>query len=327
MKKTAPFCVLLIGSYDDPQIELIYKKITQKNLAEVVVLDFNRSHFTFSLDRNGKFSLNVENISIPSSAAVYDRTMFRKGTNFYPKGKQCEADFTADQYMSTFRLLNTIFDKKVINPFWATSRMTKPFQQIMAANSGFLVPNTIVSNVKSDIIKFTKNSDDNFIIKPIGNPSLIDENVQTSSRVIMTNRVDRELLSSQSEQNIAYCPSFIQEEIQKLFELRVISINKRNFAFHINSQEKSLSQTDWRRQSESLTYSIFEITEDLNNKINLFMNKSSLFAGHIDLIVDCNMDIWFLECNGQGAWVWLDNIVNGQISNAFIEELVNLSKL
>lgn len=64
----------------------------------------------------------------------------------------------------------------------------------------------------------------------------------------------------------------------------------------------------------------------LKDQLMAFMSELDLFSGSIDLIVDHEERYWFLECNQDGQWIWLDNILNGQISNRFAEQFINLTK-
>jgi len=37
------------------------------------------------------------------------------------------------------------------------------------------------------------------------------------------------------------------------------------------------------------------------------------------LILDTEQQVWFLECNQDGAWGWLDDIAEGAITRAFAD--------
>jgi hypothetical protein len=56
---------------------------------------------------------------------------------------------------------------------------------------------------------------------------------------------------------------------------------------------------------------------DVDNMIRSFMNKMDFCVGSLDVIVDKFGEYWFLECNPEGAWAWLDQISGGKISLAF----------
>ncbi|RMH39048.1 MAG: ATP-dependent carboxylate-amine ligase, partial [Gammaproteobacteria bacterium] len=42
-------------------------------------------------------------------------------------------------------------------------------------------------------------------------------------------------------------------------------------------------------------------------------------------IEDQEGDFWFLECNSEGQWYWLDKAIGGIISDTFAEVLANLA--
>ena len=58
----------------------------------------------------------------------------------------------------------------------------------------------------------------------------------------------------------------------------------------------------------------------IKEKIKRFMQLMGLFCGSLDLIADVGGRIWFLECNQDGAWGWLDDIAGGAVTEAFANE-------
>lgn len=51
----------------------------------------------------------------------------------------------------------------------------------------------------------------------------------------------------------------------------------------------------------------------------------NLFSGSIDMIVDPEGQYWFLECNQDGQWGFLEKFCDNAIAKVFAEEF--LSKL
>lgn len=96
------------------------------------------------------------------------------------------------------------------------------------------------------------------------------------------------------------------------------------FAFKINSQNKKLTEVDWRYGLTSDQFEFFQLPCDIENKLVEFLKCSGLFCGAFDLICDEGGDYWFLECNPEGQWEWLDEMIDNRISKSFAKNLIEL---
>jgi hypothetical protein len=134
---------------------------------------------------------------------------------------------------------------------------------------------------------------------------------------IMTMRVDVDDLAQASQDEIAYCPHLFQAEIEKSHELRVVYVNGQILPFSVDSQSHRLSETDWRKALGFVPFTPCEIDTSLAAKISKFMTSAGLFSGSLDLIIDKSGQPWFLECNQDGAWGWLDDLCDGGVAKAF----------
>ncbi|MGF1457140.1 MAG: hypothetical protein ACFB6R_17410 [Alphaproteobacteria bacterium] len=52
-----------------------------------------------------------------------------------------------------------------------------------------------------------------------------------------------------------------------------------------------------------------------------FLKLGGLHFGSFDLVVDPEGVYWFLACNTQGQWFWLDETIDYVISEAFADLL------
>ncbi|HKH45007.1 MAG TPA: hypothetical protein VKM72_10130 [Thermoanaerobaculia bacterium] len=97
-------------------------------------------------------------------------------------------------------------------------------------------------------------------------------------------------------------------------------IDDQVLAFRIDSQEHELSSLDWRK---SIEVAGFALCRSMMAQLPrfAFMHRMGLFTGSLDLIVDPEQQVRFLECNQDGAWGWLDNTVEGAITRAFADGL------
>jgi hypothetical protein len=143
----------------------------------------------------------------------------------------------------------------------------------------------------------------------------------------MTTPVTVEEASAATEEEFLISPTFAQEEIVKDFELRVIWINGVTVAFRINSQDYKTTKTDWRYSTDALNFEPFDLSADTSAKIDCFMRNMGLFCGALDFIVDKSGGFWFLECNQQGAWGWLDARQGGRIRRVFAEQIASVAAI
>ncbi|GER08610.1 hypothetical protein GCM10007972_23490 [Iodidimonas muriae] len=130
-------------------------------------------------------------------------------------------------------------------------------------------------------------------------------------------RVSLEDIKCASGEEFKLCPHFFQENIKKDFELRIVYIDGVFYAFRIDSQIHEYYATDWRRSNQILDFIPYELPDSVREKLTVFMHNMGLFSGSIDMIVDPQGEYWFLECDQDGQWAWLDSIVEGAISDTF----------
>ena len=199
--------------------------------------------------------------------------------------------------------------------------MIKPYQQAIAASVGFRVPPTLVSNDKSSVQAFQRQNEHRLIMKSVsaGKVGTVGDGGENIPFVVMTMRVSPEDLEAATPEEIAHCPHFFQREIQKSHELRVVVVDDRVLAFRIDSQKHEMSSLDWRKGIMMADFSALSLDDGTVARIRAFMSRMGLFTGSLDLIVDPEQQVWFLECNQDGAWGWLDDISEGAITRAFAD--------
>jgi len=319
--------ILILGSKKDANIKLLANHLERRDDCKHAILDYQNSTFAFEMSADGEFTLVVEGTTIAGPIAIFDRVLLLKRTEYYPSGEESEADFVADEYRALFNLLAELYGAKVVNSLSSRRCLVKPYQQRAAALAGFLVPETIISNQKSALVRFSDRTDDHLIIKPLANGMLYPNDPGgPAATAILTNRIARSDLVSAADDDLEYSPSFLQREIPKLYELRVVYVNGQIFAFRIESQTYARSETDWRRMSHKLGYIPCTLEHDTDDKIRIFMNIIGFNLGSLDIVVDNSANLWFLECNNQGVWAWLDAEVDGAITNAIANYLIELAR-
>jgi glutathione synthase/RimK-type ligase-like ATP-grasp enzyme len=70
-----------------------------------------------------------------------------------------------------------------------------------------------------------------------------------------------------------------------------------------------------------MRYSLFDLPEDLAQRLIALTRSYRLHFAAIDLALDPTGRYWFLELNPAGQWAWLEEITKAPISDALIDSL------
>lgn len=320
MPAEAPTLVVL-GTRTDPHVERVAARLLALGGVDVFVLDYlEDTRFSLETDELGRRRLCVAGRELPPLYLVWDRTKILAGTVLYVRGDEISSGYAAQEWRALSTLLGGLNPDRTVNSLASRRCLIKPYQQTVAAQAGFLVPPTLVSNDKPCVTEFQDRQGGRTImkslsagkVKPAGEGEFIPYNV-------MTMRVTPEDLEAADEAQIAMCPHFFQREIEKSHELRVVVVGDRILPFRVDSQDVPSAAVDWRKGVERVPFSPCQLDEDLLDKIRGFMSRMELFSGSLDLIVDREGRTWFLECNQDGAWGWLDDLSGGAVTEAFAQ--------
>lgn len=325
MSKYIDGFLVVLGTRCDPHVDRVVSRIEARSDVRIFVMDYlNHTDIVLEVDERGVHRLTVDGVLLPEKYLVWDRVKILPGTELYIRGDERSSGYGAQEWRALYTLLCGLNKGNVVNPVEGRSCMIKPYQQTIAALCGFKVPSTIVSNSKASVRAFQRRSADKTImkslsagkVKPAGEGEYIPYNV-------MTMRVTPCDVDGASEAEIAFCPHFLQREIEKSHELRVVVAGDRMLPFRIDSQSSRVSEVDWRKGAKMRHFAPCEIEDEIRHKIMMFMRHIGLITGSMDLIVDRAGDVWFLECNQDGAWGWLDDLCDGAVADMFAEELLH----
>jgi len=194
---------------------------------------------------------------------------------------------------------------------------------IEALDSKIQVPLTLLTNSKVDLDQFAKVVN-KAVVKPIAADGL---ELDDKHEIPFTSRqVTPENLNSISKEDLELCPTFIQEYIEKEYELRITAIGENVLCCKINSQKlpKGKGKEDWR---EGYDHGLSEAEEwvdcpkEIEEFINLYLQKVNLNFGCFDFIKAKNDHYYFLECNPNGQWMWLEEDLGMPISESIANYL------
>lgn len=311
--------LLILGSMADPHIERVVQRLEGRGKVDALVVDYLR-HAPFQLrtTTSGDIVFHVGGRRLPSRYLVWDRTKLGAGSPWALPGEQREAGYATQEWLAFNRLICGLNGAQVLNSLQSRLCMIKPYQQAVAARNGLLTPETLITNDKDSAVAFLDECADEMIMKSIsaGRVKPLPHETQIPY-VVMTMRVSGDDLQAATKDELGYCPHFFQKEIKKKHELRVVYVDGATHAFQIRSQKSRITEVDWRKGHEFVEFNPCELDAKTYRSIDGFMRELGLFSGSIDLIVDHEDKVWFLECNQDGQWGWLDDLVGGTVADTF----------
>lgn len=317
--------LVILGTRADPHVDRVVREIERRGSARVFVLDYlDETWFALEEDSTGRIVFRVNGTELPERYLVWDRTKIIPGTELYLRGDETSSGYAAQEWRAFYKLLCGLNRDRVVNSLESRSCMIKPYQQRVAASVGFRVPPTLISNHKSSVQEFQRQNGSRLIMKSVsaGKVRSAGDGGENVPFNVMTMRVEPEELEAATREELAYCPHFFQREIPKSHELRVVVVDDQVLPFRIDSQKHELSATDWRKGIHVAGFNAVPLDDDTVARVRAFMSRMGLFTGSLDLIVDLEQQLWFLECNQDGAWGWLDDIAEGAITRAFADGFI-----
>ncbi len=286
----------------------------------------NNLQYTITQNRNETiidFEISDSNISI-NTKNIYS-IWFRK-----PEKPVLNESFNsvAQKYIETeqARFLQSLYgllsDKKWVNPFWANKIASQKLpNHTLASKLGLRVPKTLVTNNYNSIQSFLKICNNQVILKSFnfGGFSMQDN----TSWACFAKKVSISDLEKYKS-SVQLAPVFLQEYIEKKFELRITIVGKKVFTAKIESQNNKESIEDFRAVSSyDLAHKEFQLPIIIENRLLEFNRFYNLEFSTFDVIVTPNHEYVFLECNPNGQWLWIEDLTNMPLSLELAKHLSN----
>jgi len=235
------------------------------------------------------------------------------------------ANYALDQEGRTFArdewqtLVKNFYDF-ISAPLWISHpnalerAANKILQLTIAKQLGLTTPETLISSDVEAAKEFIDKHHGQVIVKPTGKGWMYDVQGKAVTYV-MTNRITNNDMKALEDIRIA--PVTFQKEIIKAFEVRVNIVGQTCLAIKIDSQKSEVSKVDWRRYDVSNTpYTPFELPKDIERKCLLVCKWLRLEFGAIDLICQPDGSYVFLEVNGNGQFLWAEQLSGVKVSRA-----------
>lgn len=194
----------------------------------------------------------------------------------------------------------------------------KASQLKVAAELGFELPPTLITNDPAALIQFYNEHNGSIITKQAGLSSLRGRDVAVSRYTQPVTRRDIGYAHS-----IRYCPMIVQAYVPKQVELRVTVVGKQVFAAEIHSQETHHTRYDWRRYDVFKTpYFEHALPPGLQELCVRLVERLGLCYGALDLVLTPDGRYVFLEINPSGQYLWIEDATGLPISDAICDLLM-----
>lgn len=177
---------------------------------------------------------------------------------------------------------------------------SKVLQLKTAAELGFRIPATLVTNDPAQVREFFKRKDGNIVYKPFNSGFFAG-----TQRVCYTTPLGEDDLDHIDM--IKSTPGIFQEKVAKQFELRVTAIGPHVFATEIQTQSNQEARDDWRGADiDSLPHAPHRLPEQVEAGCREFLKRMGLVYGAMDFIYTPEGEYVFLENNPTGQCGWIE---------------------
>ena len=186
-----------------------------------------------------------------------------------------------------------------------------------AEKYGLLVPETLVTQSREELIHFFELNQGQVIVKPLTGGYLERDNPACDT-VIYTNAVSPKDILAFSP--FSACPTLFQERIDKTLDVRITVVDDEVHVVSLTAREPDGTQRlDVRRKRmEDVEYDVVDPPKELHARLVDYVRSYNLRFAAIDMAINTDGEWIFFELNPNGQWAWLDLAGVTNISESFI---------
>ncbi|WP_282701065.1 ATP-grasp ribosomal peptide maturase [Streptomyces sp. CC219B] len=119
---------------------------------------------------------------------------------------------------------------------------------------------------------------------------------------------------------VSHSAHLFQAQVPKVADVRAVVVGDQVFSARITAPP---GVVDWRAEYQSLTYEPVVCPEEIRGALLRFLAAFGLNFGAFDFAVTADGGWWFLECNPNGQWTWLEDAAGLPITPAIADLLEN----
>ena len=186
----------------------------------------------------------------------------------------------------------------------------KPYQLAVAAQLGFTLPPTIMTNDPAAVRGFAQERGQ-LVAKAVSSGYIAGAG---GNQAIFTSSLapgDLEDLDG-----LALAPVTLQEKVEKSSDIRVTVVGDEVFAAEILSQDRESSRVDWRATDDpNLEHRPHELPSTLDHHCRRLVSYLGISFGAIDFALKPDGTYVFFEINPNGEWLWIEDQLGLPISD------------
>jgi glutathione synthase/RimK-type ligase-like ATP-grasp enzyme len=300
--------VFILSSTDDPHASALAWALQRNGVS-------SRLNPSVRVDQNTRISIHIDErgqqqLTLDGLGAQRVRSIWHRRPALPDAGHCLEADrnFIKGQwkYMqkNIFDLANDLVDTLWVNRPRAAEFAESKLAQLQAAHAaGLKVPDTVIGNDATDVAALIARWD-RAVFK-----TFYPQNWQSESsgRSYEMSVVPLDASTPLPDAAIGISPGIYQRYIDKVLDLRVTIIGDQLFAVQMQKSNGE-AYFDWRPHScdENMRMMVFSVSTPLETKLRDMMQRLGIVFGCVDLVVDRQGDIYFLEVNQAGAFLFVE---------------------
>jgi hypothetical protein len=293
--------ILVISDSNDGHIPLVQRHLDR----ELIIIDPasvpQQTGLGYSFT-NGKLTVSYGDRTLKSVASVWYRKPGPYRKDMLPGVKERYTEYALDSLRRHFSLLRACFtDALWVSDYYNILRAEdKTLQYQAAAAVGLRVPDTLATS-NSHAAKEFLESGDKTVVKRFGT-------ITPDGSFFPTTNVDADL----SLDGLHLAPAVFQRKIMPKVELRVTVVGHQVFPAAIRGVEIADRPDirDWRigqlvNKQRFVPYE--NLQENVRRACVALVHRMGLQYGAIDLIIDEQDKVWFLEINPNGQWGFVED--------------------
>lgn len=247
----------------------------------------------------------------------FDFSIFDFGSN------ELISSFIFQQWYTAFDSLQNMLSCKWVNsPGSLRESFNKLKQLQLAKEHGFMIPNTIITNSPSRAVEFVRSNFNDVIVKP-----LLHHRIESKSKLysLYTHSITSNDIPKLGD--LSYAPCILQERIHKGSELRVTIVENKVFVSEIFPSQVSQDFVDMHAfRIQNLITKPIAINNDFEKRCVALIKSMNLKFGAIDFVKDLGNNIYFLEVNALGDWLWIEQEYRLPITESVVNLIADMTK-